>query len=112
MLGHSMNAIALPKDGSITYDFTIEKDGDYQLQLALIPTQPNDNGDLRFSASIDGAEPVVFSLKEPFRSEEWKQNVLRAQALRYIKTHLSQGNHTLTITALDHHIVFDQWKLQ
>ena len=112
MLGHSMNAIALPKDGSITYDFTIEKDADYQLQLALIPTQPNDNGDLRFSASIDGAEPVVFSLKEPFRSEEWKQNVLRAQALRYIKTHLSQGNHTLTITALDHHIVFDQWKLQ
>ena len=112
MLGHSMNAIALPKDGSITYNFTIEKDADYQLQLALIPTQPNDNGDLRFSASIDGGEPVVFSLKEPFRSEEWKQNVLRAQALRYIKTHLSQGNHTLTITALDHHIVFDQWKLQ
>ena len=112
MLGHSMNAVALPKDGTLNYSFTIDKDGDYQLELALIPTQPNDNGDLRFSASIDGGEPKVFSLKEPFRSEEWKQNVLRGQALRYLKAKLSQGRHTLTIKAIDHHIVVDQWYLR
>ena len=81
MLGHSMNAVALP----------------------------NDNGDLRYSVSIDGGEPTVFSLKEPFRSEEWKQNVLRGQALREQRVHLSAGQHTLTIRALDAHIVFDQF---
>ena len=108
MLGYSMNAIAMPKGGSLTYDFNIEKDGDYLLKLALIPTQPNDNGDLRFSAAIDGGEPKVFTLKEPFRSEEWKRNVLRGQALRELKVHLDSGKHTLTIKAIDDHIVVDQ----
>ena len=112
MLGHSMNAVALPKDGWLTYRFEVEKAGDYTLQTALIPTQSNDNGDLRYSVSIDGDEPMVFSLKEPFRSEEWKQNVLRGQALRQQRLHLSAGQHTLTIRALDAHIVFDQWQVQ
>ncbi len=109
MLGHSMNAVALPKDGRLVYRFEVEKAGDYTLQTALIPTQPNDNCDLRYSVSIDGGEPTVFSLKEPFRSEEWKQNVLRGQALREQRVHLSAGQHTLTIRALDAHIVFDQF---
>ena len=112
MLGHSMKAVALPKDGSLTYHFDVEEDGEYTLQTALIPTQPNDNGDLRYSVSIDHQEPVVFNLKEPFRSEEWKLNVLRGQALRQMKVSLSKGSHTLTIHALDAHIVVDQWSVQ
>ena len=108
MLGHSMNAVALPKNGTLTYRFTTQKNDDYQVQLALIPTQPNDNGDLRFSVIIDGGTPTVFTLKEPFRSEQWKQNVLRGQAIRQLKTHLTPGPHTLNIQALDHHIVLDQ----
>ena len=111
MLGYSMNAVALPKDGQLSYHFTVDKDGDYQLQTALIPTQPNDNGDIRYSVSIDGAEPTVFSLKEHFRSEQWKLNVLRGQALRDLPVRLAAGNHTLTFKALDEHIVFDQWTL-
>ena len=112
MLGHSMNAVALPKDGMLTYRFDVDTDGDYILQTALIPTQPNDNGDLRYSVSIDGRQPVVYNLKEPFRSEGWKQNVLRGQALRQLKVNLSKGNHTLTIRALDAHIVVDQWNVR
>ena len=108
MLGHSMYAVALPKNGTLTYNLTIDNDADYQVQLALIPTQPNDNGDLRFSVAIDGGAPKVFSLKEPFRSEQWKQNVLRGQALRELKAHLNAGPHILTIQALDNHIVMDQ----
>jgi hypothetical protein len=112
MLGHSMNAVALPKDGCLTYRFEVEKPGDYTLYTAMIPTQPNDNGDLRYSVSIDGGEPTVFNLKEPFRSEQWKQNVLRGQALREQKIQLSVGQHTLIIRALDAHIIFDQWWLK
>mgnify|MGYP002522849462 FL=1 len=110
MLGHSMEAVALPKDGKLTYTFTAEKDGNAVLRTALIPTQPNDKGDLRFSVSVDGAEPTVFSLKEPFRSERWKLNVLRGQAVRELKLdNLKAGAHTLVIQALDPHIVVDQW---
>ena len=108
MLGHSMNATSLPKDGTLTYTFDVDSGGEYTIRTALIPTQPNDNGELRFRLSIDGQEPVVYSLKEPFRSERWKQNVLTGQALRDTKAHLSKGNHTLTIQALDDHIVVDQ----
>ena len=109
MLGHSMKAVALQKDGVLTYRFDVDADGDYIIRTALIPTQPNDNGDLRFSVSIDGQEPVVYSLKEPFRSERWKTNVLNGQAIRDTKVHLLKGNHTLTIHALDDHIVVDQF---
>lgn len=108
MLGRSMNAVALQKDGQLTYRFEVDSDGDYTIRTALIPTQPNDNGDLRFSVSIDGAEPAIYSLKEPFRSERWKQNVLNGQTVRDAKVSLSKGQHTLTIRALDDHIVLDQ----
>lgn len=110
MLGHSMKAVALPKGGTLDYSFEVAKDGDAELRIALIPTQPNDNGDLRFSVSVDGAEPTVFSLKEPFRSERWKLNVLRGQAVRTLPLGgLKAGAHTLAIKALDDHIVVDQW---
>ncbi|MDR1632517.1 MAG: glycosyl hydrolase 115 family protein [Dysgonamonadaceae bacterium] len=111
MLGHSMKAVNLPKGGSLTYAFETGQEGEAVLRTALIPTQSNDRGDLRFSVRIDDEEPQVISLKEPFRSEQWKRNVLRGQAVKTTKHHLKKGKHTLTITALDNHIVVDQWML-
>ena len=110
-LGHSMNAVRLPKGRTVTYTFDCPREGEAILRMALIPTQPNDKGELRFSVRIDGGEPQMFSLKEPFRSERWKLNVLRQQALREIPVNIAKGNHTLTIEALDNHIVLDQWML-
>lgn len=111
MLGHSMSAVSLPQGDSLRYTFTVAADGTYTVITALIPTQPNDHGDLRYSVSIDDGEPTVFSLKEPFRSEGWKQNVLRGQSLRRQSVGLSAGSHTLTIRALDPHIIVDQWMI-
>lgn len=111
MLGHSMNAVALPKEGELAYTFTTEREGEAVLRVALIPTQPNDDGDLRFSVTVDDAAPAVYTLKEKFRSEGWKQNVLRGQAVRELKLNLGSGSHTLKIKALDPHIVVDQWMI-
>ena len=108
MLGHSMKAISLQKGGIATYRFHVEEAGNYIIRTALIPTHPNDDGDLRFSVSVDTQEPITYSLKEPFRSERWKLNVLNGQAVRDTKAYLSKGNHMLTIRALDDHIVIDQ----
>ncbi len=108
MLGHSMEAIALPKDGQLTYNIEVDSDGAYTISTRLIPTHPSDDGDLRFSVSIDNGEPVVYSLKEPFRSERWKDNVLRGQAVREMKIHLQKGRHTAIIRAIDNHIIIDQ----
>ncbi len=109
LLGHSMKALKLPKNSSVTYNFETKGEGDAVLYTALIPTQPNDKGDLRYSVAIDGGQPVVISLKEKFRSKKWKENVLRGQALYQTKVRLAKGKHTLTVKALDNHILLDQW---
>lgn len=111
MLGHSMSAVSLPKGESLSYSFTCDSEADAILYTALIPTQPNDNGDIRYAVSIDGGKETVFSLKEKFRSEQWKLNVLRQQAVRQQRIHLTTGSHILTIRALDDHIIVDQWMI-
>ena len=111
MLGHSMNAVSIPKGGEVTYDFTVEKDGDATLYTAMIPTQPNDKGDLRYTVQIDDQAPVTISLKEKYRSDFWKVSVLRGQALKQTPVNISKGKHTLKIKALDDHIICDQWML-
>ena len=112
MLGHSMQAVALPKGATLSYTFTIAEAGDYTLTTALVPTHPVDSGDLRYSVSLDGLPPTIWSLKEPFRSERWKLNVLCGQARRSQTVHLLPGSHTLTLCAIDEHVVLDEYLLQ
>ena len=116
LLGHSMKAVALKKGATLEYSFCSPTEGEAVLYVALIPTQPSDRGDLRFEVSIDNGPETVVSLKEPYRSERWKQNVLRGQALRKIPVRLTgeaaeNGRHQLRIKALDDHIVVDQWMI-
>ena len=111
MLGHSMNAVSIPKGGEITFEFETEKEGDATLYTAMIPTQPNDKGDLRYQVFLDNQEPVVISLKEKYRSEFWKLSVLRGQALKQSFVKVTKGKHTLKVKALDDHIIMDQWML-
>ena len=111
MLGHSMNAVVLPKGGELTYTFTTEDQGEAVLYTAMIPTQPSDKGDLRYTVQIDHQPPVVISLKEKYRSEFWKKSVLRGQALKQTPVCLTAGKHQLSIKALDDHVICDQWML-
>lgn len=111
MLGHSMNAVRLPKGGEVHYEFCTESGGEAVLYTAMIPTQPNDKGDLRYSVQLDDGVPVVISLKEKFRSEQWKLNVLRGQALKKVRVNVTEGKHILRIKALDEHVIADQWML-
>ena len=111
MLGHSMNAVSIPKGGELTFTFTTEQAGEATLFTAMIPTQPNDKGDLRYQVQIDNETPVVISLKEKYRSEFWKVSVLRGQTLKQTPIKLSKGSHTLKVKALDDHIIMDQWLL-
>ena len=111
MLGHSMNAVSIPKGSELVYHFTTQKEGDATLYTAMIPTQPNDKGDLRYQVTLDDQAPVVISLKEKYRSEFWKTSVLRGQALKTTPVKVSKGQHTLKVKALDDHIIMDQWML-
>lgn len=110
-LGHSMNALSLPKDEAVTFEFNSDWEGEAVLRTAVIPTQPNDKGDIRFSVKIDNEQPREISFREKGRTETWKKNVLRGQAVKITKHNLSKGKHTLTITALDNHVLIDQWMI-
>lgn len=109
MLGHGMNAVDLRKGSTLRYDFTVNKSADGVIRVAVIPTHSLEGNDIRYSVSVDGMEPVVFNIREPFRSEQWKLNVLRGQNVRSIPLSLEAGRHTLEITALDDNVVVDQW---
>ena len=111
MLGHSMNAVAIAKGAELTYEFETEMEGEATLYTAMIPTQPNDKGDLRYQVQLDSQAPVVISLKEKYRSDFWKLSVLRGQALKQTAVNVTKGRHTLRIKALDDHIICDQWML-
>lgn len=111
MLGHSMNAVALPKDAALMYDFDSPSEGEAVLYTAMIPTQPSNRGDLRYQVQLDNQKPVVISLKTPYRSERWKQSVLRGQSLNKTTVRLTKGPYTLKIKALDEHIIVDQWMI-
>ena len=111
MLGHSMKAVALSKGSTLSYNFTSEHEDSALLRVALIPTHPHDNGDLRFAISIDGNNEKVLSIKEPYHSEQWKKNVLRGQTVKNIGIKLTKGEHTLTIRAIDEGIILDQWMI-
>ena len=111
MLGHSMNAVCIPKGHETVYHFDSPYEGEATLYTAMIPTQPSDRGDLRYQLTLDNEAPIVISLKEPYRSEQWKQNVLRCQALKQTTVKLTKGPHTLKIKALDNHIIADQWMI-
>ena len=111
MLGHSMNAVNIPKDNALVYEFESIYEGDAVLYTAMIPTHPNDKGDLRYQVQLDDQQPIVISLKEPYRSEPWKQNVLRCQALKKTPINVSKGQHILKVKALDNHIIMDQWMI-
>ena len=106
--------VVIPTPGEYGYSFDWkcngERTNDY-MRVALIPTHPHDNGDLRYAVSIDGNDEKVVSIKEPYRSAQWKKNVLRGQAVKNICIKLTKGEHTLTIRALDEGIILDQWMI-
>lgn len=108
-LGHSDRAVPVARGESLRYEFRTEGSGEAVVRVAVIPTQALDKGDIRFSVSVDGGAPQVCSIKEPYRSDRWKENVMRGQAVVSVPVKLASGAHTLTLTAVDDHILFDQW---
>lgn len=115
-LGYERKAITLPVNSAVNYSFevseTSEKDS-LLVEVALAPNHPVEGNTLRYSIAVDDEQPQVVDYHTEGRSEEWKMNNLRNQAIR-ITAHapVTSGKHTLTIKALDEGVVVDQVKLR
>ena len=110
-LGYSSEAIEIRKGTRVVYAFRQSFATDsLRITLKFLPNHPvvPDEG-LKVKVSIDGGEPVVVDYSTQGRSEEWKENVLRNQALRCISVPDNRmKRHHITVEALSEGIILDQ----
>ena len=108
-LGYEGKAVMLEKNKELSFDFGECPGDSVEVDIRLLPNHPIHGGQLRFSVSIDKKNVQTVSYETQGRSEEWKENVLRNQAIRTVKLPVSKRkSHKLVIKALDEGVIFDQ----
>ncbi len=111
-LGYERKAVSVSPNTTLDYNFESTATDSLKIIVALAPNHPVDGNNLRFAISLNNEKPQIVDYQTKGRSEEWKENVLRNQAL---KTTLHQvknsGKQTLKITALDEGVILDQIKI-
>ncbi|PUV23587.1 glycosyl hydrolase 115 family protein [Sphingobacterium athyrii] len=108
-LGYQGQAAAIPLGVEAKYRLPRLKSDSVTIVVHLLPTHPVSSDDLRFELSLGKEKSSPISYKTIGRSEEWKENVLRNQAIRKIKfkiTNLQQD--ILRIKALDEGVIVDE----
>ena len=110
-LGASIRAMPVPKDCNITYKFPYNflRAQTVEVEVHMLPTHAIE-AQQRFSLSLDGSEPQVFTYDTEVGSEAWKQNVLQnyAVVVAHLPITLSNGTHELKLSALDDGVVVDE----
>lgn len=108
-LGYEGRATGIRMNDALTFSFENWKPDSVEVDIRLLPNHPVHGEQLRFSVSLDDATPKVLSYETKGRSEEWKENVLRNQAIRKITLPVSgKKSHQLVIKALDEGVILDQ----
>ena len=108
-LGYESKAAEIKKGDALTFSFGNLKTDSVEVDIRLLPNHPVHGDKLRFTVSLDGAEPEVIAYETKGRSEEWKENVLRNQAIRKIVLPVTgKKSHQLVIKALDEGVILDQ----
>ncbi len=112
--GHSGRAVSLlPATDSLRHSLRFEvftaSVGDAKIKVFVIPTHPVNGGEMRVAFSVNGGPVAEKSFQTVFRSEPWKENVLRGQAvLEFDHEFTEPGIQTIELFALDENIVIDQ----
>lgn len=108
-LGYERKAAGIRKGSFLTFAFDDYGKDSVEVEIRLLPSHPLDEKQLRFAISVDEAVPQTVSYETKGRSEEWKENVLRNQAIRKVTLPINkQASHKLVITALDEGVALDQ----
>lgn len=112
-IGYEGKAVALGQGKQLSFDFGCQSAADSLVfEVCLLPNHPVEGEELRFELSLDGGEGIVCSYQTIGRSEEWKVNVLRNQAIRRVVLKpQATVNHRLRFKALDEGVVLDQIKV-
>jgi hypothetical protein len=112
-LGYQRGAIMLDKGSSVTYQIGILDLDSILVEVALMPNHPVDGKNIRYAVSVNEDTTQVINFRTEGRSEEWKLNVLRNQAIRSTVHAVPANKYTLMkITAVDEGVVIDQVRIR
>jgi hypothetical protein len=108
-LGHSFAAVPLQQNDSLHFVFDIPRGGDLWIKVAAIPNHDVDGGGMKIAVYADGVPLPVVDYSVEGRSEAWKQNVLRGQAVSVFAYRFAKaGAAAITVKALTPHVIIDQ----
>lgn len=108
-MGNEGKAITIHKGEEVHYDLTQLPADSILIEVRLLPGHRVEGDELRFGITLDDIPMQEVSYKTEGRSEEWKMNVLRNQAIRRINLPIKRKEKArLKIKALDEGVVLDQ----
>lgn len=106
-LGQSGRVVRLGKGVCAEYLLRCDAAGEADVTACFLPQHPAAAKSLRFRLTVDGVCRGEFDIREVFGEEPWKVNVLRNQARRGVRLHLSEGVHRIGIEPLDEAMLLD-----
>jgi hypothetical protein len=107
-LGYENKALAMRQGSVISFRLHDLPADSIVVEVRLLPNHPVNGGKLRFGIAPDGAEMKEIAYQARSGSEEWKQNVLRNQAIRRVTLPVNKKSPVLNIKAIDEGVVIDQ----
>ncbi len=108
-LGYEGKSAAITKGKCVTFEFPGCPSDSVEVEICLLPSHPVEGTQLRFTVTLDGKETSPVHYETQGRSEEWKENVLRNQAVRRVALPVrKKKTNKLVIKALDEGVVLDQ----
>jgi tetratricopeptide (TPR) repeat protein len=108
-LGHSFSAIQMQQGSELTFMFDIPAPGEYRIKIATLPNHDVDRNGMKIALSVDGKNIQEFDYRAIGRSETWKENVLRGQAVAIVEHHFREaGKVNVSVKALTPYIILDQ----
>ncbi len=106
-LGYEGKALAIQKGSSVSFDLNKLSTDSICVEIHLLPNHPINNDKLSFEVSFENNTETI-EYQTYGRTEEWKQNVLRNQAIRTVIFPVKNKKQTLSIKAIDEGVVLDQ----
>ncbi|WP_207531640.1 glycosyl hydrolase 115 family protein [Desertivirga arenae] len=98
------------KSAALEFDFYNLNSGPAKFYFHTIPTHPlNNQYQMRYAVKVDEGPVKVLNFKTVGRSEEWKENVLRNNAVKsLVLPNLAAGKHKLRVYMIDPGVIFDR----
>jgi hypothetical protein len=108
-LGHSFSAVEMQKRQTLDFIFDIPEAGEYFLKIGTVPNHDVDGAGMKIAVLLNDKTVNELDYSVEGRSEIWKQNVLRGQAISFVKLNVEQaGEIKISIKALTNHIILDR----